>query len=216
MEEFVRRTTRLAPAPFVPEIRLYQAGDLYDVWQQTERERGEADLPPPFWAVAWPGGQALARHLLDNPGLVAGRRVVDFGSGSGLVAIAAARSGAAAVTAVETDPFALAAIALNTTANEVAVTARTTVAGLAADIVVAGDVWYEKELARLVMDIADQAGADGADVLAGDIGRTYFPHERFHRVANYRVPASTALERSDVLRASVWTTREARREVSGG
>jgi predicted nicotinamide N-methyase len=207
MEEFVRATTRLAPVPFVPEVSLHQADDLYDVWQQTERELGESDLPPPFWAVAWPGGQALARHLLDNPGLVDGRRVIDFGSGSGLVAIAAAKSGAVTVTAVETDPFALAAIELNTAANGVAVATRTKVAGLAADIVVAGDVWYEEELARIIMDIADQASADGADLLAGDIGRTYFPHERFHRVANYRVPANTALERADVLRASVWTTR---------
>jgi predicted nicotinamide N-methyase len=94
--QFVRAATRLGPVAFVPELSMYQADDIYALWEQTEREVGVTGLPPPFWSVAWPGGQALARYLLDNPAVVAGRSVLDYGSGSGLAATAAARAGAAA------------------------------------------------------------------------------------------------------------------------
>lgn len=217
--EFVRRATRLAPVGFVPEISVHQTDDLYELWAATERARGQEGLPPPFWAVAWPGGQALARYLLDHPDLVAGRSVFDFGSGSGLVAIAAARAGAARVTAGETDQFAVAAIEANAAANGVAVSVRgdapasslvAACPGGLPGLLVAGDVWYEKELADQVMALAEQAARLGAQVLAGDIGRTYFPRARFQEVASYQVPASRALESAEVLRACVWRVNAAR------
>lgn len=203
----VRSATSLAPVPFVPEISLLQADDIYATWELTERRLGQQDLPPPFWSVAWPGGQALARYLLDHPDVVAGQRVLDLGSGSGLVAIAAARAGAAAVIAADPDPIATAAIALNAAANNVPVPvciAEARDAAVRADVIVAGDVWYERELAGQVSAYLDEMAAAGADVLTGDIGRTYFPRGRYACLASYELPASLALEGRQVLRASVW------------
>ena len=205
--EFVRAATRLAPVPFVPELSIYQAEDIYALWEQTERELGATGLPPPFWGVAWPGGQVLARYLLDNPAVVAGRSVLDCGSGSGVVAIAAARAGAALVIAAEPDHLARAAIGLNAAANGVtAPTCTDDLPGLspAPDLVLAGDVWYEKELADKAGAYLDQMADRGALVLTGDIGRTYFPRSHYHRVATYQLPASVALEGRPALRASVW------------
>jgi predicted nicotinamide N-methyase len=205
--QFVRAATRLGPVAFVPELSMYQADDIYALWEQTERELGATGLPPPFWGVAWPGGQALARYLLDNPAVVAGRSVLDYGSGSGLVAIAAARAGAAPIIAAEPDLLARAAIELNAAANGVSVlTCTDDAAGLspAASVVLAGDVWYEKELADRVSAYLDLAVSRGAYVLTGDIGRTYFPRNRYHRVATYELPASIALEGRPALRASVF------------
>ena len=119
---FVRTYTRLMRPPQVPELRLHLAEDAFGLWKRTEKEVGHPGVPPPYWAFAWPGGQALARYLLDHPAVVLGRSVFDLGSGSGLVAIAAARAGAAAVTAGDVDAFAVAAIDLNAEANEVSVT----------------------------------------------------------------------------------------------
>jgi predicted nicotinamide N-methyase len=204
---FVRSTTRLAVVPFVPEISLYQADDIYALWAQTERHLGRAGLSPPFWGVPWPGGQALARYLLDHTALVAGRRVLDFGSGSGLVAIAAAKAGAASVIACETDPLGQAAIGLNAAANGVARPACVDDIGAAVpapDVVLAGDVWYDREFAGHVCGYLDTASAAGASVLTGDIGRRYFPRGRYHCLASYEVPASIALEGRAVLTASVW------------
>jgi predicted nicotinamide N-methyase len=191
----------------VPEISLYQSGDIYELWELTERDRGQTGLAPPFWGVAWPGGQALARYLLDHPGVVTGRIVLDIGSGSGLVAIAAAKAGAASVVASETDPLAKAAIELNAVANHVpaprcvgSVFERSAVA----EVVVAGDVWYERELAEQVAVYLDKVAASGARVLTGDIGRSYFPREKYQRVATYELPVSVALEGRAVLSASVW------------
>jgi predicted nicotinamide N-methyase len=203
----VRSATSLAPVPFVPEISLYQADDIYATWELTERALRQPDLPPPFWSVAWPGGQALARYLLDHPSLVTGKTVLDVGSGSGLVAIAAARAGAAAVVAAEPDPLAAAAIAMNAAANDVPVpvcVGDAPDAGVRADVVVAGDVWYERELADRVGSYLDQVAAAGAEVFTGDIGRRYFPRRRYFCVASYEIPASVALEGKQVLRASVW------------
>jgi predicted nicotinamide N-methyase len=202
---FVRSAARLAPVPCVEEISLYQAGDIYQVWHGTEQATGRPGLDPPFWAFAWPGGQALARHLLDHPDLVAGRTVLDFGTGSGLVAIAAAKAGAVAVTAVDADPFARAAAGLNGAANSVTLSVVAQVLGTApaAEVVLAGDVWYDRELAAEVMSFLD-AAAVGAEVLAGDIGRRYFPRQRFQRLASYRLPVSEALESAETLDASVW------------
>lgn len=193
--------------PFVPEISLHQGHDIYAIWELTERALGQPDLPPPFWSVAWPGGQALARYLLDHPELVAGRLVLDLGSGSGLVAIAAGMAGAAAVIAADPDPMAAAAIVLNAAANNVrapACVADAREADVRAEMIVAGDVWYERELADQVGSYLDEMAAAGADVLTGDIGRTYFPRGRYRCRASYEIPASVALEGRKVLRASVW------------
>jgi predicted nicotinamide N-methyase len=204
---FVRSATRLAVVPFVPEVSLYQADDIYALWEQTERHLGRAGLSPPFWGVAWPGGQALARYLLDHPALVTGRTVLDFGSGSGLVAIAAAKAGAARVIACETDPLGRAAIGLNAAANGVPrpdCVDDARIADSSPDVVVAGDVWYDRELAGQVGAYLDCASAAGARVLTGDIGRRYFPRGRYLCLASYEVPASVALEGKQALSASVW------------
>jgi predicted nicotinamide N-methyase len=206
-EDFVRSACRLAPVPQVAEIRLHLADDVLGLWQRTEDAFG-ADQPPPFWAFAWPGGQALARYVLDHPGLVAGRRVLDLGSGSGLVAIAAARAGAAAVTASEVDPLAVAAIGLNARANGVPALA---VAGdvldgdgTGADVVLAGDVWYSRPLAERVLAFLDRVTARGASVLAGDIGRAFLPRDRFRVLDASDVPVMAGLEDCAVKRTMVW------------
>jgi predicted nicotinamide N-methyase len=204
---FVRSVTRLARVPFVPEVSLLQADDIFALWEQTERHLGRAGLSPPFWGVVWPGGQALARYLLDHPELVAGRTVLDFGSGSGLVAIAAARAGAASVTACETDPLGQAAIRLNAALNRVpppACVDDVRAARPDQDVVLAGDVWYDRELAAAVCAYLETASAAGALVLTGDIGRRYFPRGRYRCLASYEVPASMALEGRPALSASVW------------
>jgi predicted nicotinamide N-methyase len=214
---FVRTATRLAVVPFVPEISLYQAEDIYALWAQTERHLGRAGLSPPFWGVPWPGGQALARYLLDHADLVAGRSVLDFGSGSGLVAIAAAKAGAASVIACEADPLGRAAIGLNAAANGAQRPACVSDAGAAdpaPEVVLAGDVWYDRELASQVCAYLDTASAAGASVLTGDIGRRYFPRGRYRCLASYEIPASLALEGKAVLRASVWRANPA--SVSAG
>jgi predicted nicotinamide N-methyase len=206
--QFVLSATRLAGVPFVPEIRLHQVPDIYALWEQTEREAGQAGLDPPFWGVAWPGGRALARYLLDHPAVVAGRSVLDLGSGSGLVAIAAAMAGAVTVTASETAPLARTAIRLNAAANHVAVPVCVAdVLGSAAtpaEVIVAGDVWYERQLAARAGAYLEQAAVAGAHVLTGDIGRSYFPRDRYRHLASYDLPASKALEGREMLRASVW------------
>jgi len=206
LARLVLSATSLAPVRFVPEISLHQADDIYAMWELTEHALGHTDLPPPFWSVAWPGGQALARYLLDHPDLVTGRTVLDVGSGSGLVAIAAARAGAALVIAAEPDPLAAAVIAMNAAANDVPVpvcVGDASAAGVRADVIVAGDVWYERELADQVSAFLDDVAAAGADVLTGDIGRRYFPRGRYSCVASYDIPASVALEGRPVLRAFV-------------
>jgi predicted nicotinamide N-methyase len=196
----------------VPEIRLRCAAEPISAWQRTERELGQTGLPPPFWAFAWPGGQALARYLLDHPGVVRGRRVIDVASGSGLVAIAAARAGAAAVTAYDVDPLAVAAIAVNAAANAVSVT------GVCQDVLAPGgppcpeadlalvaDAFYQRELAASVLRFLDRARASGADVLTADLGRAYLPRPRLTPVMAYDVPGLAAIEDRDVRTTTVWT-----------
>jgi predicted nicotinamide N-methyase len=205
--EFVLSVTTLAPVPFVGEISLYLAADIYETWSGTEVQAGQGELAPPFWAFAWPGGQALARYVLDHPALVSGRSVLDVGCGSGLVAIAAAKAGATAVMASDTDPFARTAARLNARANQVTVSVVPDIMNTTheADVVLAGDVWYERDLSDLVMSFLDRAAAAGSEVLAGDIGRQYFPRHRFHPAASYEVPVSRSLESAETMRASVWT-----------
>jgi predicted nicotinamide N-methyase len=205
--EFVRSHTTLQTSPYLPEILLYQAVDAFALWEQTERERGDAVSAPPFWAFPWAGGQALARYLLDRPEAVRGRRVLDLAAGSGVVAIAAARAGAAVVTANEIDPYAAAAITLNADANAVALRLRLgdLLAGdTDAEVVLAGDVFYSRDMAKRVLAFLERARSAGARVLVGDPGRAYLPHERLTELASYEVPVIGALEDAAVKRATVW------------
>jgi predicted nicotinamide N-methyase len=210
--DFIRAHTRLVAVPHTPEIRLYLADEATALWEKTEEELGEMGLPPPFWAFAWAGGQALARYILDHPEITRGKRVLDFASGSGLVAIAAARAGAASVEASEVDEFALAAIELNAGANRVGVTPR---AGDIVgeddywDLVLAGDVSYERDMAERVTNWLARLSARGACVLIGDPGRTYLARERLAPIAEYRIPVTRELEDMEIKRTQVWAFRQA-------
>jgi predicted nicotinamide N-methyase len=205
--EFIRRETALLPVPHAPRIRLHLADEATILWQRTEEELGEIGLPPPFWAFAWAGGQALARHLLDHPDLVAGRRVLDFASGSGLVAIAAALAGASRVEACDIDRFALAAIGLNADANGVTLHARSDdLVGRDEgwDVVLAGDIAYERDLAARVFAWLAELARRGALVLVGDPGRAHLPRTGLTRLATYEVPVTRMLEDAEIKRTSVW------------
>ena len=206
-ESFVRSACRLTPVPQVRQIRLHLAEDVLGLWQRTEDEFGTG-RPPPFWAFAWPGGQALARYVLDHPGLVAGRTVLDLGSGSGLVAIAAAMAGAATVVASEIDVLAAGAIRLNARANRVPVPVIVGDVldgdGDGAEVVLAGDVWYSGPLAGRVLGFLERARARGASVLAGDIGRAFLPRDRFRVLDTRDVPVLADLEDASVKRTMVW------------
>ena len=205
---FVRRNTAIAAPPLVPEIRLHLATEITPIWQATEESLARSAVPPPFWAFAWAGGQALARYVLDHPAEVAGRFVLDFGAGSGLVAIAAAKVGAAGVLAAEIDHFAAAAIAINATLNKVAVTVMTADVIDTTDsrweVVAAGDVCYEQPMAtRVARWLAALAGR-GSLVLLGDPGRAYLPANCLRERARYLVPTSRELEDRDTRDGVVW------------
>ena len=211
----IRATTRLRPVPLVPEIRLHLATEPIEVWQRTEHALGRTGLPPPYWAFAWPGGQALGRYLLDHPGAVTGKQVIDLASGSGLVAIAAALAGAAAVAAYDVDPLAAAAIAANAAANDVSVTgvcADILHAGgpplPAADLVLVADAFYERELAASVMRFLNRARKAGASVLAADVGRAYLPKTRLTALGDYEVPGLAAIEDHDIRTTTIWTLQQ--------
>jgi predicted nicotinamide N-methyase len=186
------------------------ADDAFSLWEGTERELGATNQPPPFWAFAWPGGQALARHILDHAGLVRGRSVLDLGSGSGLTAIAAAKAGARAVTASELDPFAVAAIALNADANATPVTVTGDVLdgdGEGADVILAADIWYERLLAERALGLLRRARARGATVLAGDVGRAFLPRSLMHELARYQVQVHADLEGATIKPVLILTLR---------
>jgi predicted nicotinamide N-methyase len=206
---FIQAHTRLLPVPYAPEIQLHVADEATELWQKTEDELQEIGLPPPFWAFAWAGGQALARYILDNVEVANGRRVVDFASGSGLVAIAAARAGAQSVVASDLDPFAVAAIGINAAANGVAAQIRPVSTDLLgtvpeADLVLAADVFYERDLAGAVTAWLTDLQARGRTVLIGDPGRTYLPRARLECLATYAVPVSRALEDAEIKQSHVW------------
>jgi predicted nicotinamide N-methyase len=205
----IANTRRLAP-PLVPEIVLYLADEVTSLWQMTEDELAKSNLPPPFWAFAWAGGQALARYILDQPQIVAQKRVLDFASGSGLVAIAAMKAGARVAEANEIDDFALSAIALNAAENSVDISARAgdligTDEGW--DVVLAGDVSYERYMAARVTDWLVTLVGRGATVLVGDPGRTYLARDKLTMLATYDVPVPKTIETVSMKQGSVWGVR---------
>ncbi|MFI9274970.1 class I SAM-dependent methyltransferase [Kitasatospora sp. NPDC052896] len=205
---FVREETRPTPVPFVPEIRLRMADDAIALWERTESARGEIGLPPPFWAFAWAGGVAVTRYVLDHPELVAGRTVLDVAAGSGLVGIAAAKRGAKSVRAAEIDAYAVAAIAINAEANGVHLDATAGDLldgdGGSAEVVLAGDVFYERAMAARFLPFLERARARGAVVVVGDPGRAYLPRERFTPLAVYEVPVVADLEDAALKTTTVW------------
>ena len=204
---FIRTNTRPLPVPLAPELLLHLADDVTAIWQKTEDELDEVGLPPPFWAFAWPGGQALARYILDHPAVVRNRSVLDIGSGSGLLAIAAARSGARLVIANDIDAVAGHAIALNAEANGVSLRFEgANVVGRDGgwDVVLAGDIAYQEDMAGPMFDWLQTLATRGADVLVGDPGRSYLPRETLESIAGYEVPVSRDVEDADVKRSCVW------------
>ncbi len=205
---FIRENTRLQTVPHAPEIALWLADEITPIWRLTEEELGQMGLPPPFWAFAWAGGQALARYVLDHPHEAAGRRVLDFAAGSGLVGIAAMKAGAAQVLCADIDPFCQAAVAANALAN--GVTLDFTAADLLqaappdVDVICAGDICYERPMTEAVLAWLARARANGTRVLIGDPGRTYFPRSGLDFLAEYRVPTTRELEDQEIKRSSVW------------
>ncbi len=198
----MRSATAWEMVPFVPEIRLLTAAEPFGLWDRTERDA------PPFWAFPWAGGQALARYVLDHPGTVCGRRVLDVASGSGLVAIAAAKAGAASVVAGDIDQNAVTAIGINSPANGVTVDCETF--DLAADdtrgaeLILAADVFYQRELAGLALRFLTAAARSGADVLVADPGRAFLPAASLTPLTSYEVPVLTVLEDVPVKQVTIY------------
>ena len=207
LPETLRGHMAVVTPPLVPELRVYAADLIVPVWEATERLAGKS-LPPPFWAFAWPGSQALARYVLDNPELVRGRQVLDFAAGNGLAAIAAARAGAAMVLANDVDPLAIAAVAANCKLNDR--TVETSAAdligghGIKFDVVLAGDVCYERDLSVHITAWLRRCAANGAYVLLADPGRTYLPSSGLELVAEYPVPTTRELERDTEMLTRLW------------
>ena len=206
---FIFENTRLQPPPHTPELTLHLADEVTPIWRLTEEALAEIGLPPPFWAFAWAGGQALARYILDHPQEVAGKRVIDFASGSGIVAIAAMKAGAGHVLAADIDPFCGAALAMNAEVNAVRVdfTDQDLLDAPPpdADVILAGDICYEQPLASKVMDWLAAAHVRGSRVLIGDPGRSYFPRVGLEQLAEYQVPTTRELEDREIKKTAVWT-----------
>jgi predicted nicotinamide N-methyase len=216
-DAFIRANTRLRPVPLVPEISIYVADEAVPLWHKTEEELGEAGLPPPFWAFAWAGGQALARHILDHPELVRGQCVLDLASGSGLVGIAAMKAGASSVTAADIDAFAHAAAKLNAGENNVELShlSRDVLTGDSDepddkpwDVILAGDIFYERETAAHVFNFLQSNAIRGAIILIGDPGRSYLPRDKLLKLAEYSVPVTRDLEDMDIKQTAVWKLAE--------
>jgi predicted nicotinamide N-methyase len=204
---FIRTNTRAMAASYVPEVRLHLADDAVSLWQLTEEQLGELGLPPQFWAFAWAGGQALARYVLDHPEIVRGKSVLDAASGSGLVGIAAILAGAASALAADIDRVAGDAARLNAALNDV--TLETTDADLIGqdvdhDVILVGDLFYDRDLAPRVVAWLRAQQARGKRVLIGDPGRTYLPRDQLTQLAQYDIPVTRALEDAELKRAAVW------------
>lgn len=204
---FIADHTRVMDTPLAPELRFHLADDAYNVWEQSEEALGEQGLPPPFWAFAWGGGQALARHVLDHQEIARGKRVLDFACGCAIAGIAAARAGAAQVLASDIDAYAVAAARANALLNEVSI--EVTQSDLVGedegwDLVLAGDVFYEAGPGSRIADWLQGLARRGATVLIGDPGRHFLPRDRLEMVARFDAAAGRALEDQDVALAKVW------------
>jgi predicted nicotinamide N-methyase len=212
ISDFVRAHTRISAPPLCPEIVLHLGAALTPIWEASEATG--AATPPPYWATAWVGGQALARYVLDHPKLVAHKRVLDLGSGSGLCAIAAAKAGAVRVEARELDKFALRAIAMNAALN--AVTIHTTSTDLIDvptcrwDVVLAGDLWYERLFAERATAWLRALATNGCAVFLGDMRRNYFPKQGVAELARYAVATPVEIEREPISTGIVWRMLPAR------
>jgi predicted nicotinamide N-methyase len=209
-EDFIKTNAVLMAPPLVPEIRLYLASEVVPLWRATEEELAKNGVPPPYWAFAWAGGQALARYVLDHPELVAGKRVLDIGAGSGLVGLAATRAGAASVLAADIDAFACTAVRLNAAANDcdIAVTQDDLIgAPLSWDVILVGDLFYERPLAERLLA---WLGPLNVTALLGDPGRNYFPGTQVEKLASYSVQTTRDLEDREIRETGVY------RLVSGG
>jgi predicted nicotinamide N-methyase len=216
MKAFIRANTRLAPVPGLcsgrsgnrAELRIWQADEITPIWSATEADLARQGLDPPFWAFPWAGGQAVARLILERPELVRSKRVLDIAAGSGMIAVAAAMSGAAAVLANDIDPLCEAAAALNAEANAV------TIGWMGGDllqgpppevdVILAGDIFYQKQMADRFLDWLGRAAAQGADVYAGDPGRAYAPQGGAAPMAEYDIATTTDLESVTSRRSRVW------------
>jgi len=205
---FIQANCQQVPVPLVPEITLALAHEALPLWQKTEDELGELGLPPPFWAFAWAGGQALARYVLDHPQCVLNQRVIDLASGSGLVAIAAKLAGAAHVLACDIDPYAKAAARLNARAMNASIEiTRTDLLAdppPIADVILAGDIFYDRPLAEKALCWLKLAQAQGTNILIGDPGRSYLPRDQLKQLLDYSVPVTRELEDAEIKHTTVW------------
>jgi predicted nicotinamide N-methyase len=204
-DEFIRANSQLITPPLVPELRLHLATEVVPLWRKTEEELNEMGVPPPYWAFAWAGGQALARYVLDNPQIVRGKRVLDFGAGSGIVGLAAARAGAAHVLAADIDKFSVAAITANAAANKLAISITSDdIIGSEEQfgVILVGDMCYERPLAERLMAWLKNTDAH---ILLGDPGRSYFPKEGLTRLALYSVATTREIEDREIRETGVWS-----------
>lgn len=204
---FILENTSILAAPFVPEVKLHLADEAHDLWHRTESELQQSGLQPPFWAFAWAGGQGLARYILDNPKTVEGKSVLDFATGSGLVAIAAKMAGARQVTAVDIDPFCGDAVAMNSALN--AQDIRFLIDDLVgtlidADMLLAGDVFYDRSMSDRVTPWFVTLAKLGTTILIGDPGRHYVPHQHLKALSTHEIPVTRALEDADIRKTTVW------------
>lgn len=209
---FILQNTSIQSPPHVPEIRLHLADEAHELWHRTEEELQASGLEPPFWAFAWAGGQGLARHVLDNRECVKAKTVLDFATGSGLVAIAACMSGAAQVLAADIDRFSEDAVALNAELNGVVI--EHSIENLVGqdhgwDVVLAGDVFYDRAMAQMLLPWFEKLAARGADVLIGDPGRAYLPKDRLEMLSQHKVQVTRALEDQDIRKTIVWRFKPA-------
>lgn len=204
---FIAGNTSLVAPPHVPEIRLHLAHESHALWLKTEDELQQIGLPPPYWAFAWAGGQALARHVLDHSEIVRGRTVLDFASGSGIVGIAAVMAGAARVLCADIDAFSDTAIRMNAAENGVTVDVTLsdlTDGDIGEEVVLAGDVFYEQPMSDRLAAWFSRLRHAGRTVLVGDPGRAYMPRDRLSRLSTYEVVVSRDLEDSEIKRTTVW------------